>query len=78
MNIIAAEDTRHTAKLLSYFGILNKTVWSYYSHNSFEQTPKLIQLAKSGEIIALVSDAGECYHGNQIFFVIVSRNPRYL
>jgi 16S rRNA (cytidine1402-2'-O)-methyltransferase len=62
VNVIAAEDTRHTAKLLAHFGILNKTVWSYYSHNSYEQTPKLVKLAKSGEIIALVSDAGKSYY----------------
>jgi 16S rRNA (cytidine1402-2'-O)-methyltransferase len=57
-DLIAAEDTRHTAKLLAHFGILNKPVWSYYSHNSFEQIPKLLSVANSGQIIAVVSDAG--------------------
>lgn len=58
VDIIAAEDTRHTAKLLNHLNILGKTVLSYYTHNSYKQTDKLVELAKTGNKIALVSDAG--------------------
>ena len=58
VDIIAAEDTRHTSKLLHHFNILGKTVLSYYTHNSYKQIEKLIELAKEGNKIALVSDAG--------------------
>lgn len=55
--IIAAEDTRHTKKLCHYFSIDTPLI-SYHEHNKREREENLVQRAKNGEIIALVSDAG--------------------
>ena len=57
VNLIAAEDTRHTLKLLNHLGI-NKPLISYHRHNEKEKSNELIQKLKNGENIALVSDAG--------------------
>lgn len=56
-DIVAAEDTRHTQKLLMHFGI-KKPLISYYEHNKASRGPILIEKLQSGENIALVSDAG--------------------
>lgn len=56
-DIIAAEDTRHTLKLLNHLEI-NKPLLSYHRHNEELKTKELIQKIKSGKNIALVSDAG--------------------
>src|SRR5690625_2983389 len=57
VNLIAAEDTRHTQKLLNHFDIRNKLV-SYHEHNKASRTDQIIQQLLTGEDIALVSDAG--------------------
>ncbi len=57
VNIIAAEDTRHTLKLLNHFKI-SKPLISYHRHNEDTKTEILINKLKQGENIALVSDAG--------------------
>lgn len=57
VDIIAAEDTRHTLKLLNHLGI-TKTLISYYRHNEDVKSDFLIQKLKEGKNIALVSDAG--------------------
>lgn len=57
VDLIAAEDTRHTAKLLAHFDI-QKPLVSYYEHNKMTRGPQLIEKLLSGENIALVSDAG--------------------
>ncbi len=54
---IAAEDTRHTRKLLSHFDIHTPLV-SYHEHNKAVRGPELIDRLLHGEDIALVSDAG--------------------
>jgi 16S rRNA (cytidine1402-2'-O)-methyltransferase len=56
-DIIAAEDTRHTQKLLNHFGI-NTPLVSYHEHNKHEKTTELTEKLLSGKNIALVSDAG--------------------
>ena len=56
-DIVAAEDTRHTQKLLMHFGI-KKPLISYYEHNKASRGPILIEKLQNGENIALVSDAG--------------------
>lgn len=56
-DIIAAEDTRQTIKLLKHFEI-RKPLISYHEHNKFEKGPEIVELLKSGKSIALVSDAG--------------------
>lgn len=55
--VIAAEDTRHTRKLLSFHGISRPLV-SYHEHNKQEAGAALIQRLQAGEDIALVTDAG--------------------
>ena len=57
VDLIAAEDTRHTAKLLAHFDI-QKPLVSYYEHNKLTRGPQLIEKLLAGESIALVSDAG--------------------
>jgi len=56
-DLIAAEDTRHTGKLLQYFQITTPQI-SYHDHNSQQRIPQLIAKLHSGEAIALVTDAG--------------------
>lgn len=57
VKLIAAEDTRHTKKLLNHFQI-NTKVSSYYEYNKFKKAPHLVEILKNGQDIALVSDAG--------------------
>ncbi len=54
---IACEDTRVTAKLLAIHGI-SKPLLTYHEHNAERVRPMLIERLKSGETVALVSDAG--------------------
>ena len=57
VDIIAAEDTRHTLKLLNHLEI-SKPLISYHRHNEDIKTDVLIKELKEGKNIALVSDAG--------------------
>lgn len=57
VDIIAAEDTRQTIKLLNHFGIKTPLV-SYHEHNKYQKTPVLVQDLLAGKKIALVTDAG--------------------
>jgi 16S rRNA (cytidine1402-2'-O)-methyltransferase len=57
VDMIAAEDTRVTSKLLSIHGI-SKTLMPYNDHNAAQMRPKLLAKLKAGGRIALVSDAG--------------------
>jgi 16S rRNA (cytidine1402-2'-O)-methyltransferase len=57
VDLIAAEDTRHTKKLLNHYGIGTPLI-SYHAHNQESRGPELIQRLKEGQNIALVSDAG--------------------
>ena len=57
VKLIAAEDTRHTKKLLNHYQI-NTKVTSYYEYNKFKKAPYLLEILKNGQDIALVSDAG--------------------
>ena len=57
VNYIAAEDTRNTIKLLNHFEISTKLI-SHHEHNIVSSIPKIINLLKEGNHIALVSDAG--------------------
>lgn len=57
VDLIAAEDTRHTRKLLSHYGI-STPIESYYEENELKKAPRLIERIKSGGDVALVSDAG--------------------
>jgi 16S rRNA (cytidine1402-2'-O)-methyltransferase len=55
--LIAAEDTRRTAKLLQHYSISTRTT-SLHEHNEREKTPRLLELLRGGDSIAIVSDAG--------------------
>jgi 16S rRNA (cytidine1402-2'-O)-methyltransferase len=57
VDLIAAEDTRHTKKLLNHYGISTPLI-SYHAHNQASRGPELIERLQSGQNIALVSDAG--------------------
>lgn len=57
VDIIAAEDTRQTIKLLNHFEI-KKPMISYYEHNKKEKGNYIIKMLNEGRNIALVSDAG--------------------
>jgi len=57
VDLIACEDTRHTHKLLSHYGISTKTI-SYHEHNEQQRTAQLIDMLRQGSNIAVVSDAG--------------------
>jgi 16S rRNA (cytidine1402-2'-O)-methyltransferase len=57
VDLIAAEDTRHTRKLLTHFGIATPTI-SYYKEKECERTADIITKLDDGQNIALVTDAG--------------------
>lgn len=57
VDMIAAEDTRHTLGLLNHFEI-SKPLISYYKQNESTRSAELVEKLKSGKNIALVSDAG--------------------
>lgn len=57
VDLIAAEDTRHTRKLLTHYGIAT-ALTSYYDQIESEKAPALIEQLQAGKNLALVSDAG--------------------
>lgn len=57
VDFIIAEDTRRSIQLLNHFGI-KKTLISYHSHNELEKVDFIINKLKSGQNVALVTDAG--------------------
>jgi 16S rRNA (cytidine1402-2'-O)-methyltransferase len=56
-DLIACEDTRHTGRLLSHYGISNKLL-SYHEHNEKERVGELLRSLSGGASVAVVSDAG--------------------
>ena len=57
VDLIAAEDTRHTRALLSRFDI-HRPLVSYHDHNKESRTPELVTRLREGASVAIVSDAG--------------------
>ncbi len=57
VDFIAAEDTRHTGRLLAHHKIKGKLI-AYHEHNETRRTPDLVNKLKTGASIALVSNAG--------------------
>jgi 16S rRNA (cytidine1402-2'-O)-methyltransferase len=55
--VVAAEDTRHTRRLLDHFGI-SVPVLSLFEHNERSRTPGLVRRLLVGESVAVVTDAG--------------------
>lgn len=56
-DLVLAEDTRHSKKLLTHYG-LKKRMLSYHEHNESHRTPQIIDLIKAKKKIVLISDAG--------------------
>ncbi|MGV1013571.1 MAG: 16S rRNA (cytidine(1402)-2'-O)-methyltransferase [Methyloceanibacter sp.] len=56
-DLIAAEDTRHSKKLLSHFGVGGKLT-PYHEHNAERERPRLLARLRVGQVVALISDAG--------------------
>jgi 16S rRNA (cytidine1402-2'-O)-methyltransferase len=57
VDLVAAEDTRRTLRLLTHLGIKTR-LWSYHDHNEAQMAERLLASLSHGEDIALVSDAG--------------------
>jgi 16S rRNA (cytidine1402-2'-O)-methyltransferase len=57
VDLVAAEDTRHSGRLLAHFGIPAKML-AVHEHNEREQIPRLVELLKEGKSIAFITDAG--------------------
>ena len=57
VDVVAAEDTRHSRSLLDHFGITTRLV-SYRDHNEEASTQGLLTLLAEGQAVALISDAG--------------------
>ena len=55
--VVAAEDTRHTRRLLDHLGIHTRVV-SLFEHNERARTPWLLDRLRAGEAVAVVTDAG--------------------
>ena len=65
VDLIAAEDTRQTIKLLNHFDI-HTPLTSYHEHNKFQKTDLLVKKLLEGQNIAVVTDAGtpvQNWHG---------------
>lgn len=56
-DLIAAEDTRNSLRLLNYFGI-KTPMTSYYEYNKIEKAYQLVDKMKAGQNVALITDAG--------------------
>ncbi|BBK62965.1 ribosomal RNA small subunit methyltransferase I [Amedibacterium intestinale] len=57
VDVIAAEDTRNTLKLLNYFGIRTRLI-AHHQHNEEQSANGLLELLRQGKNVAIVSDAG--------------------
>lgn len=68
-SLIAAEDTRRTQILLAQYQIQTPTT-SYHDHNKEKKAPQIIERLKSGESVALVSDAGTPGISDPCFYLI--------
>jgi len=68
-DLIAAEDTRHTQKLLAHFGF-HTTLTSYHDFNKEMKAPVLVSRLLDGQSVALVSDAGTPTISDPGYFLI--------
>lgn len=76
VDLIAAEDTRHTLKLLNHLEI-SKPLISYHRHNEEQRKEMIINRLKNGENIAIVSDAGTpgiCDPGEVMIYECIKEN----
>ncbi len=71
VDIIFAEDTRVSKKLLFHYEIKDKVVYSYHSHNEQSKSNEIIKQIKDGKNIAIISDAGMPIINDPGFTVVV-------
>ncbi len=79
VDIIAAEDTRQSLKLLNHFNI-RKTLISYHQHNEQGKSENIINQIKEGKNIAIISDAGSpgiSDPGSVIVLKCIEQNIRF-
>ncbi|MBM4409691.1 MAG: hypothetical protein FJ038_14105, partial [Chloroflexi bacterium] len=57
VDLVAAEDTRHTRRLLDRYGIRVTTI-SYHARNAADRSPELLARLRAGARVAVVTDAG--------------------
>lgn len=57
VDLVAAEDTRHTRKLLAHYGI-SARLTSFHTHNAAKKAEEILELVRAGKRVAVVSDAG--------------------
>jgi len=69
VDLVAAEDTRHTGLLLQQYEVHNQLT-SYHDHNKEKKTPRLISLLKAGKNVAMVSDAGTPGISDPAFYLV--------
>ena len=69
VDVIAAEDTRHSKRLMSYFGIDTPMI-PCHDHNERQQTERIVQKLRQGESVALVSDAGTPLISDPGYFLV--------
>jgi 16S rRNA (cytidine1402-2'-O)-methyltransferase len=67
--LVAAEDTRHSRKLLAHYGI-GTPLLALHEHNEREQTQKLLARLAAGEDVALISDAGTPLISDPGFYLV--------
>jgi len=71
VDLIAAEDTRHSAKLLNHLGISKKMI-SLHEHNERDRVETILSHLKDGDNIALISDAGTPLISDPGFHLVVA------
>ncbi len=69
VDYIAAEDTRHTGRLLQHFDIQAR-MESYHDHNKEGKTPRQLEYLKTGKNIAVVTDAGTPGISDPAFYLV--------
>ena len=69
VDIVLAEDTRHSKKLLSHLDI-SKPIRAFHEHNEREKTKAIIDEIRSGKSIALISDAGTPLISDPGYFLV--------
>jgi 16S rRNA (cytidine1402-2'-O)-methyltransferase len=69
VDLIAAEDTRTTGRLLAHYGIQTNAI-SYHDHNKEQKTPGLVGNLQEGLSIAIVSDAGTPGISDPAFYLV--------
>ncbi|USE34888.1 16S rRNA (cytidine(1402)-2'-O)-methyltransferase [Endozoicomonas sp. SCSIO W0465] len=69
VDVIAAEDTRHSKRLMNHFGIDTPLV-PCHDHNERHQAGMIVQRMKAGETVALISDAGTPLISDPGFYLV--------